>query len=72
VVLSTGLPDVEMPAGSLRGLHLVIKDVSATRAALIGRGVVVSPIEEMKGIKWASFSDPDGNTWVLQEIPPGR
>ena len=71
-VLSSGLPGIEMPPGSLRGLHLVVTDIRATRAALLGRGVEVSEIDEQgMGIKYASFSDPDGNTWALQEIPPG-
>jgi predicted enzyme related to lactoylglutathione lyase len=72
IVLSTGLPGIEMPSGSLRGLHLVVADIGQARAALTGRGVEVSEIDEQgMGIKYASFSDPDGNTWTLQEIPPG-
>ena len=72
IVLSTGLPGIEMPPGSLRGLHLVVTDIRATRGALLDRGVEVSEIDEQgMGIKYASFSDPDGNTWALQEIPPG-
>jgi catechol 2,3-dioxygenase-like lactoylglutathione lyase family enzyme len=72
IVLSSGLPGIEMPPGSLRGLHLVVTDIRAARAALLGRGVEVSEIDEHgMGIKYASFSDPDGNTWALQEIPPG-
>jgi catechol 2,3-dioxygenase-like lactoylglutathione lyase family enzyme len=70
IVLSTGLPAIEMPPGSLRGLHLVVGDVSAARAALIERGVEVGEIDEHdQGIKYAAFSDPDGNTWTLQEMP---
>jgi catechol 2,3-dioxygenase-like lactoylglutathione lyase family enzyme len=72
IVLSSGLPGIEMPRVSLRGLHLVVTDIRAARAALLGRGVEVSEIDEQgMGIKYASFSDPDGNTWALQEIPPG-
>jgi catechol 2,3-dioxygenase-like lactoylglutathione lyase family enzyme len=72
IVLSTGLPGIEMPSGSLRGLHRVVADIGQARAALTGRGVEVSEIDEQgMGIKYASFSDPDGNTWTLQEIPPG-
>ena len=72
IVLSSGLPGIEMPPGSLRGLHLVVTVIRAARAALLGRGVEVSEIDEQgMGIKYASFSDPDGNTWALQEIPPG-
>ncbi|MGZ3583675.1 MAG: VOC family protein [Ktedonobacterales bacterium] len=70
IVLSTGLPTIDMPPGSLRGLHLVVGDVTTARAALIERGVAMGEIEEHdQGIKYAAFSDPDGNTWTLQEMP---
>jgi catechol 2,3-dioxygenase-like lactoylglutathione lyase family enzyme len=72
LLLSTGLPGVEMQVGSLRGLHLVVEDIRKVREALASRGVEVSEVDEHpRGIKYVSFSDPDGNTWVLQEIPPG-
>ncbi|WP_328333322.1 VOC family protein [Kribbella sp. NBC_00382] len=69
IKLSTGIPEVEMPAGSLRGLHLIVADIEATREALIARGVDVKPIEEVRGVYFAYFSDPDGNTWTLQHLP---
>jgi catechol 2,3-dioxygenase-like lactoylglutathione lyase family enzyme len=70
IVLSTGLPAIDMPPGSLRGLHLVVGDVAAAHAALMERGVAMGEIDEHdQGIKYASFSDPDGNTWTLQEMP---
>jgi catechol 2,3-dioxygenase-like lactoylglutathione lyase family enzyme len=70
IVLATGLPAIQMPPGSLRGLHLVVGDVSAARSVLIERGVEVGEVEEHdQGIKYAAFSDPDGNTWTLQEMP---
>ena len=70
IVLGTGIPSLAMPPGSLRGLHLVVGNVAQAREALIGRGVEVSEVEEHdQGVKYASFSDPDGNTWALQEMP---
>ncbi|MEJ7654975.1 MAG: VOC family protein, partial [Chloroflexia bacterium] len=55
--------------GSLRGLHLVVADVSEAREALAGRGVEVSDVvEQPGGIKYAYFSDPDGNSWALQQM----
>jgi len=69
ILLSAGLPNVEMQAGSLRALHLVVANIAKVHEALAGRGVGVSGIADMGGIKFVSFSDPDGNTWVLQEIP---
>ena len=73
IVMGTGLGDIsEMKPGSVKGLHLVVKAVSEVRELLISRGVEVSDIVEYpRGIKSAFFSDPDGNSWELQEIPPG-
>jgi catechol 2,3-dioxygenase-like lactoylglutathione lyase family enzyme len=73
-------------AGSYRGTHLVVKDIEAARAELVGRGVEVSDIRHMKDGNWtpgadpehadygsfADFRDPDGNTWVLQEVRVGK
>ena len=71
--MGTGLGDIsEMKPGSIKGLHLVVKAVSEVRELLMSRGVEVSDIVEYPGgIKSAFFSDPDGNSWELQEIPPG-
>jgi predicted enzyme related to lactoylglutathione lyase len=69
ITLSTGLPQADMPVGSLRGLHLVVADIEAARAELIGRGVEVGPVEDMGGVFYAWFADPDGNTWTLQHMP---
>ncbi len=69
IVLGKGLPGIEMPSGSLRGLHLVVADIIKAREALASRDVAVGEVVDMGGIKFVPFSDPDGNTWVLQEIP---
>jgi catechol 2,3-dioxygenase-like lactoylglutathione lyase family enzyme len=70
IVISTGLPMLQMPPGSLRGLHLVVGDITSVRSALVERGVDMGEVEEHdQGIKYAAFSDPDGNTWTLQEMP---
>ena len=69
IVLGAGLAGLAMPAGSLRGLHLVVADIAQARAELAGRGVAMGAVQDMGGIKYAAFSDPDGNTWTLQEIP---
>lgn len=69
ITLSSGLPQADMVPGSLRGLHLVVADIEATREELIGRGVAVSPVEDMGGVLYAWFADPDGNTWTLQHMP---
>lgn len=70
IVIGTGMGEIsEMTPGSLKSLHLVVDDVSAVRALLIERGVAIEEIDDMGGILYAGFSDPDGNTWLLQEIP---
>jgi hypothetical protein len=50
--------------GSVRGLHLVVDDITKVRAGLVVRGVEVSEIHDFGGgVKGAEFSDPDGNTF---------
>ncbi len=58
-----------MKPGSQKGLQMVVKDVRALRQHLLEKGVEVSDIAEMPWGIFAYFSDPDGNTWALQEIP---
>ncbi len=72
IVIGTGLGDIStMQPGSVKGLHLVVTSVRAVRDLLIQRGVAVGEIIEYpRDIKFAHFSDPDGNSWALQEFPP--
>lgn len=65
----TGLSDLPEP-GSIKGLHLVVADINQAREALVGRGVTVSEVQDLGGVLYAYFSDPDGNSWALQEITP--
>jgi hypothetical protein len=74
---------VDTAPGSVRGLHLVVTDIEAARAELVGRGVDVAEIRHMGPRGWepgpdpkharynsyAEIADPDGNTWLLQEVP---
>jgi catechol 2,3-dioxygenase-like lactoylglutathione lyase family enzyme len=60
-----------MPAGSLKGLQLVVSDAYHARAELIGRGVAagdIDVIDERDGGTLFGFTDPDGNAWVVQQI----
>jgi len=59
---------MEMQPGSIRGLHLVVDDIEVARSELVKRGVAMGAVVDMGGVKYAGFSDPDGNTWTLQEI----
>lgn len=65
----TGLGVYEAPPGSIRGLHLVVADIEAARAELVGRGVDVGPVQDMGGVLYAALEDPDGNTLTLQQMP---
>jgi catechol 2,3-dioxygenase-like lactoylglutathione lyase family enzyme len=70
IMLGAGLPWIEMEPGSIRGLHLVVDDIESARKALIGNGVEINEIEDLgQGVKYAWFTDPEGNSWTLQEMP---
>ncbi len=88
VHFGTGLTDAA--PGSARGLFLVVSDIVATHDALVARGVAVSEVfhrgvgepaqpgpdpERRSYFSYATFRDPDGNEWLLQEVTarlPGR
>lgn len=60
----------ESPPGAVKALHLVVSDIEQVRSELVGRGVEVGPVQDVGGgVKYAGFSDPDGNTLTLQEMP---
>lgn len=86
VAFGTGVTTGE--PGSVQRLILAVHDIDAARAALVSRGIEVSEVFHLAGGRvpgpdpqgrsyqtYASFSDPDGNGWLLQEIRtrlPGR
>ena len=64
-------PQREMEPGSRKGLQLVVSDAAAARQELLERGVDVTEltvITETNGGTFFGFSDPDGNTWAVQEL----
>jgi catechol 2,3-dioxygenase-like lactoylglutathione lyase family enzyme len=83
--ITVGIGLTDAAPGSYRGTHLIVTDIEAAREELVGRGVEVSEIrhfdraagewkpgpdlEHSDYNSFADFSDPDGNTWVLQEVP---
>ena len=79
--VTIGTRMVDAPPGSVKGLQLVVTDIEAARAELVGRGVDASKVQHMgedgawadgPGEPWNSFfffSDPDGNSWAVQERP---
>ncbi len=70
-------------AGSMQGLHLIVPDIEAARAEMLGRGAEVSEVFHYVGgspvpgpdpdrgdyNSFLSFSDHDGTGWVVQEVP---
>jgi predicted enzyme related to lactoylglutathione lyase len=70
IVFGTGMGDITaMRPGSVKGLHLVVADIHQAREALVKRGLEVAEVWDIQGVKYAGFSDPDGNSWLLQEFP---
>jgi len=68
ITIGTGLST--MAPGSVQGLQLVVPDVEAARAELVERGVEVGDVQEFPWGRFVFFSDPDGNGWAVQQIPP--
>jgi predicted enzyme related to lactoylglutathione lyase len=68
IAIGDGL--VKTPPGSAQGLQLVVDDVEAARAELLERGVEVSEVHDFPWGSFVFFSDPDGNGWAVQQIPP--
>ena len=78
IAISAGM--IHMAPGSVKGLQLVVTDIDAVRDGLMDRGVNVTAVShfengefvEGRGGDWdafATFNDPDGNGWTLQERP---
>jgi predicted enzyme related to lactoylglutathione lyase len=61
---------MDTPPGSVQGLQLVVSDIEAARAALLERGVEVGEVQDFPWGRFVFFSDPDGNGWAVQQIPP--
>lgn len=70
ILIQKGLPDIDiMQPGSLRALHLVVADVAKARELLISAGIETGEITDHgRGVKSVGFSDPDGNSWLFQEM----
>ncbi len=67
--ISIGEGITEMEPGSLKGMQLVVEEIEAAREDLAGRGIEVSEIQDFPWGRFVHFSDPDGNSWAVQEIP---
>ena len=68
ITIGTGVS--EMEPGSQKGLQLVVDDIEVARDELRGRGVQTSDVNDMPWGRFIFFSDPDGNSWAIQQLPP--
>jgi catechol 2,3-dioxygenase-like lactoylglutathione lyase family enzyme len=68
IVIGEGITD--MAPGSQQGIQMVVADVEAARATLIANGVEASDVDDQPWGRFVFFSDPDGNGWALQQLPP--
>jgi predicted enzyme related to lactoylglutathione lyase len=67
IAIGTGI--TESPPGSAQ-VQLVVPDVEAARAELVDRGTEVSEVQVFPWGSFVFFSDPDGNRWAVQQLPP--
>jgi predicted enzyme related to lactoylglutathione lyase len=68
IALGKGLTDAA--PGSVVGLQLVVDDIGQAHDELAGRGVDVSDVQQFPWGSFVFFSDPDGNKWSVQQLPP--
>jgi uncharacterized glyoxalase superfamily protein PhnB len=68
IALGSGITD--LAPGSAGGLQLVVEDVEAAHAQLTERGVAVTDIQDFPWGRFVFFTDPDGNGWAVQQVPP--
>jgi catechol 2,3-dioxygenase-like lactoylglutathione lyase family enzyme len=61
---------VQTPPGSAQGLQLVVPDIEAAREELVGRGLDVGEVDRQPWGSFVYFTDPDGNGWAVQQLPP--
>jgi predicted enzyme related to lactoylglutathione lyase len=67
IALGTGVTDAA--PGSVKGLQMVVEDIGAARAELVGRGMEVGEVQVFPWGSFVFFSDPDGNGWAVQQLP---
>jgi len=68
IALGKGITDAA--PGSVSGLQLVVANIQQAHDELAGRGVEVSDVQEFPWGSFVFFSDPDGNRWSVQQLPP--
>jgi predicted enzyme related to lactoylglutathione lyase len=67
IAIGEGLMDA--PPGSAPNLQIVVADIHAARAELLGRGLDVGEVDVQPWGSFLYFHDPDGNHWSIQQLP---
>jgi catechol 2,3-dioxygenase-like lactoylglutathione lyase family enzyme len=67
IAIGTGI--VPGTPGAVKGMQIVVDDAKAAHDELAERGVEVSDVQELAWGTFVFFSDPDGNSWALQQLP---
>jgi len=70
IAIGTGLGDKPMEPGSVKGLQVVVSDINEAHGQLSRNGVEVSEVQHFPWGDFVFFTDPDGNGWAVQAIPP--
>jgi catechol 2,3-dioxygenase-like lactoylglutathione lyase family enzyme len=72
ILLGRNIPEIsDMPVGVQKGLHLVVANMEEAVADLAGRGVELGQVQDLGGVLYCRFGDPDGNSWLLQQWAEG-
>jgi catechol 2,3-dioxygenase-like lactoylglutathione lyase family enzyme len=68
IAIGSGI--TSMTPGTQQGIQVVVDDAEAARQELVARGVDASEVDTQPWGLFVTFSDPDGNRWILQQLPP--
>lgn len=68
IVLDHGMTG--MAPGTLDGIQMVVADAEVAREHLLANGVEASEVRNYPWGRFVWFTDPDGNGWALQQLPP--
>ena len=67
--IAMGRGIVDSPPGSVHGLQLVVADIEEARRHLVELGIEVGEVQNFPWGRFVFFSDPDGNSWSVQQLP---
>jgi catechol 2,3-dioxygenase-like lactoylglutathione lyase family enzyme len=68
--IAFGIGITDAPPGTVKGLQMVVSDIDTAHRELTDRGVDVGEVEHLQWGSFVYFTDPDGNAWAVQQLPP--